>query len=87
MQIITSCLLFDGRFGKLPTPAIPTLDKLAEEASEVVRRDWGLADKPISNMVHLLESKGVRVVALAHDYKDIDAFCFYRDTALASRVV
>lgn len=75
--------LFDviNRHFKLPAPAIPTLDKLPpEEAAEVVRRDWGLADKPISNMVHLLESKGVRVVALAHDYKDIDAFCFYRDS-------
>jgi len=65
---------------KLPTPNIPTLDKLsAEEAAELVRNRWNLGDRPISNMLHLLESKGVRVAALNHEYGDIDAFCFYRD--------
>ena len=69
------------RHFKLPQPSIPTLDKLGpEQAAEIVRRDWGLGDKPITNMVHLLEAKGVRVVSLAHDYADIDAFCFFRDS-------
>jgi Zn-dependent peptidase ImmA (M78 family) len=30
-------------------------------------------------MVHLLESRGVRVASLATEYHDIDAFCFVRD--------
>lgn len=65
----------------LPLPTIPTLDKNPpEEAAEIVRHRWNLGDKPISNMVHLLESKGVRVAGLAHEFNDIDAFCFYRDS-------
>lgn len=71
--------IIGSRF-KLPVANVPTLDKLApEQAAELVRRRWTLGDRPISNMVHLLESKGVRVAALRHDYSDIDAFCFHRD--------
>lgn len=65
---------------KLPDPCIPTLDKLApEQAADLVRRQWNLGDRPISNMLHLLEAKGVRVASLDQEYSDIDAFCFYRD--------
>jgi Zn-dependent peptidase ImmA (M78 family) len=69
----------DERF-KLPAPAIPTLDKLPpEQAADMVRHQWGLGDRPISKMIHLLEAKGVRVASLNQEYGDIDAFCFYRD--------
>ncbi|MBK4347677.1 XRE family transcriptional regulator [Lacisediminihabitans changchengi] len=65
----------------LPNVTIPTLDKLSPaRAAELLRRQWDLGDRPISNMVHLLESKGVRVVALSHDFRDVDAFCFLRDS-------
>jgi Zn-dependent peptidase ImmA (M78 family)/DNA-binding XRE family transcriptional regulator len=65
---------------RLPEPSIPTYDKLApSHAAELVRRDWNIGDRPISNMIHLLESKGVRIAALKHEYEAIDAFCFYRD--------
>lgn len=67
---------------KLPTPNIPSLDKfIADQAAELVRNRWNLADRPIANMVHLLESKGVRVAALRHEFVDIDAFCFMQDSA------
>lgn len=65
----------------LPGGDIPTLDKLEpEQAAELVRRRWNLSDRPISNLVHLLESRGVRIAALKHEYSDIDAFCFLRDS-------
>lgn len=65
---------------KLPTPDVPTLDKLGpDRAAELVRHQWSLGDRPISNMLHLLESKGVRVASLDDAYDDIDAFCLYRD--------
>ena len=65
---------------RLPDSAIPTLDKLGPaRAADLVRHQWALGDRPISNMVHLLEAKGSRVASLNHDYGDIDAFCFYRD--------
>lgn len=72
--------LIESRF-KLPAPGVPTFDKLApNQAAELVRYRWNLGDRPIPNMIHLLESKGVRVAALRHDYSDIDAFCFMRDS-------
>jgi len=65
---------------RLPVSEIPSFDKLSpEQAAEVARRRWGLGDRPISNMVHLLELKGVRVASINHAYRDIDAFCFFRD--------
>lgn len=65
---------------KLPTPDIPTLDKLGPaRAADLVRHRWALGDRPISNLLHLLESKGARVTSLNQDSGDIDAFCFYRD--------
>lgn len=67
---------------KLPAPDTPSFDKLSpEEAADLVRHRWSLGDRPIPNMIHLLESKGVRVAALRHEYTDIDAFCFVRDSS------
>lgn len=64
----------------LPDPDIPTFDKLEpEQAAELVRHRWNLGDRPVSNLVHLLESKGVRIASLRREYSDIDAFCFLRD--------
>lgn len=64
----------------LPAPDLPTYDKYeAEQAAQLLRRRWNLGDKPISNMLHLLESKGVRVVGLSHELVEIDAFSFVRD--------
>lgn len=66
---------------KLPVADTPSLDKLRpEQAAELVRHRWNLGDRPIANMVHLLESRGVRVASLSHEYTDIDAFCFIRDS-------
>ncbi|WP_020144463.1 XRE family transcriptional regulator [Terracoccus sp. 273MFTsu3.1] len=69
----------ENRF-RLPDPSIPSFDKLSpEQAADLVRRQWNLGDRPISSMVHLLESKGVRLASLNHEYSDIDAFCFIQD--------
>ena len=47
-------------------------------AAEAVREAWGLGERPISNMVHLLEAHGVRVFSLAEECADVDAFSFWR---------
>ncbi|WP_411761574.1 helix-turn-helix domain-containing protein [Streptomyces tunisiensis] len=65
---------------RLPTADLPSLDKPdPESAAEMVRSRWGLGQAPISNMVHLLESKGVRVFSLAPEYAEIDAFSFWHE--------
>lgn len=49
-----------------------------ETAAQAVRHKWGLSERPISNMVHLLESKGVRVFSLSENTKNVDAFSVWR---------
>jgi Zn-dependent peptidase ImmA (M78 family)/DNA-binding XRE family transcriptional regulator len=69
----------DDRFA-LPAPNVPNLreqDPDPEAAAETVRNQWGLADRPIKNMVHLLEAHGVRVFSLAEDCRELDAFSYW----------
>lgn len=65
----------EDRFS-LPQADLPDLSDLSpEEAAATLRRVWGLGNAPIPNMVHLLESKGIRVFSLAEETRDVDAFC------------
>lgn len=60
----------------LPEADLPDLGELSpEEAAATLRRMWGLGNAPIPNMIHLLESKGVRVFSLAEEAREVDAFC------------
>lgn len=69
----------ESRFN-LPEANLPDLrDLTAEEAAVTLRRMWGLGNAPIPNMVHLLESKGVRVFSLAEEAREVDAFCVWHE--------
>ncbi len=46
-------------------------------AAEIARSSWGIGELPISNMVHLLESKGFLVFSLCEDTLDLDAYSFW----------
>lgn len=48
-----------------------------EVAADYVRSEWGLGELPIPNMIHLLESHGIRVFSLAEDCREVDAFSFW----------
>lgn len=48
-------------------------------AARTLRQYWGLGEKPISNVIKLLESKGVRVFSLSENTKNVDAFSCWRD--------
>lgn len=64
----------------LPQANLPDLSDLEpEEAANTLRRMWGLGNAPIPNMIHLLESKGIRVFALTEEVRDADAFCTWHD--------
>ena len=68
---------FNKRFD-FPQVNIPKhLDTDPEIAAEAVRAEWGLGEYPIKNMIHLLESKGVRVFSLAQDTLQMNAFSFW----------
>jgi Zn-dependent peptidase ImmA (M78 family) len=68
----------EARF-KLPSPDVPRYPDINPElAADAVREVWGLGERPIGNMVHLLEAHGVRVFSLIDECHDVDAFSFWR---------
>lgn len=69
----------EDRF-RLPQADLPDLSDLEpEDAAATLRRMWGLGNAPIPNMVHLLESKGIRVFSLVEETREVDAFCTWYD--------
>jgi Zn-dependent peptidase ImmA (M78 family)/DNA-binding XRE family transcriptional regulator len=69
-------LFLDGML-RLPAPNVPSLrdyEGTPEEAAESLRAEWGLGNRPVANMIHLLEAHGVRVFSLVEDCAEVDAF-------------
>jgi Zn-dependent peptidase ImmA (M78 family)/DNA-binding XRE family transcriptional regulator len=67
----------EARF-TLPDPDVPTLTGYdPEPAAQVVRARWGLGERPITNVLHLLEAHGVRIFSLTAENNDLDAFSLY----------
>lgn len=63
----------------LPPIQVPDLHLYEpEQAARVLREEWLLGEKPISNMIHLLESKGVRVFSLAENTVRVNAYSLWR---------
>ena len=48
-------------------------------AASYVRQFWGLGEKPIGNMLALLETQGVRLFSLSENTASVNAFSFWRD--------
>lgn len=68
----------ESRFN-LPEIRVPDLHLYdPERAARVLREEWQLGEKPISNMIHLLESKGVRVFSLAENTVKVNAYSLWR---------
>jgi Zn-dependent peptidase ImmA (M78 family) len=62
----------------LPPVALPDLRGQAPDlAAEIIRAEWMLGEKPVPNVIHLLESRGALVFSLAQDCRAIDAFSFW----------
>jgi Zn-dependent peptidase ImmA (M78 family)/transcriptional regulator with XRE-family HTH domain len=65
---------------ELPAPDLPDLSAETdpEVAADFLRQAWGIGQQPVKNMVHLLESKGVRVFSIAVDSRNVDAFSTWK---------
>ena len=66
-------------------PAVDLLDlsydRKPDSAARTLRTHWGLGEKPINNVIQLLESKGVRVFSLSERTRNVDAFsCWRKET-------
>ncbi|MDE0051239.1 MAG: XRE family transcriptional regulator [Rhodospirillales bacterium] len=63
----------------LPKPDLLDLgDDTPEIAARSLREHWGLGERPVKNMVELLEAKGVRLFSLAENTVTVDAFSVWR---------
>jgi Zn-dependent peptidase ImmA (M78 family)/DNA-binding XRE family transcriptional regulator len=67
---------------ELPPVSLPDLrhERDPEAAAAAVRQHWGLGQQPVKNLLHLLESKGVRVFSLSIDAAEVDAFSLWKDS-------
>ena len=65
----------------LPKPDLLDLsyETNPEAASRSLRQYWGIGEKPIGNMIRLLEAKGVRVFSLSEKTASVDAYSFWKD--------
>ena len=77
---------FDDQY-QTPGVDLPSLDDLLsplnaddyspERASKMLRQIWSLSDRPVKNMLWLLERQGVRIFSLPGEDRDVDAFSFW----------
>lgn len=67
----------EARF-RLPDADIPSLTgQDPETAAEITRARWGLGERPVGNMLHLLEAHGARIYSLTAENDELDAFSLY----------
>lgn len=66
---------------ELPATDLLDLDSANDPsaAARSLRQYWSIGERPIGNMVKLLETKGVRVFSLAENTKNVDAFSCWRN--------
>ena len=68
----------DERFN-LPEVKIPRYDIVDPATAAIeLRNEWGLGEKPVRNVIHLLELYGGRVFSLSEDTAVLDAYSFWR---------
>jgi transcriptional regulator with XRE-family HTH domain len=68
----------DQRFDLPQVNLIELADEDPEVAARSLRQEWALGERPVPNMVHLLEARGVRVFSLAENTRTVDAFSMWR---------
>lgn len=66
---------------RLPDPDLLDLghDRDPTSAARMIRQYWGLGEKPIGNLIKILEAKGVRIFSLSETTKNVDAFSLWRN--------
>jgi Zn-dependent peptidase ImmA (M78 family)/DNA-binding XRE family transcriptional regulator len=70
----------EDRFS-LPEPNLLDLSHESDptNAAAALRQYWSLGDKPIGNLLGLIETQGIRVFSLSEDTASVNAFSFWRD--------
>jgi Zn-dependent peptidase ImmA (M78 family)/DNA-binding XRE family transcriptional regulator len=64
----------------LPLHNLPQLDHRSPgDAAAALRSYWGIGNRPIANMINVLEAHGVRVFSLSEESRHLDAYSFWRN--------
>jgi len=65
----------------LPAPNLIDLsyETDPEVAASSLRQFWGLGERPVGNLLALLETQGIRVFSLSENTASVNAFSFWRD--------
>lgn len=50
-----------------------------DEAAARLRAHWGIGERPIGNMINLLEAHGLRVFSLSEETRHLDAYSLWRN--------
>jgi Zn-dependent peptidase ImmA (M78 family) len=78
--LITQLAKLIEKWFELPSPSLPSLRGFdPETAAQALRAEWGLGERPLKNVVHVLEVHGVRVFSLPVESSNIDAFSLWQD--------
>lgn len=78
-QAVELCRWIEHRF-VLPDTDLDDLSELEPQAAaDALRASWRLGQRPIPNIVHLLEVHGVRVFSLTQDCREVDAFSVWNN--------
>jgi len=63
----------------LPPLNVPDLREVSPEmAAESLRNEWGPGQRPIGNLIHLMEANGVRIFSLVEECNEVDAFSLWK---------
>jgi Zn-dependent peptidase ImmA (M78 family)/DNA-binding XRE family transcriptional regulator len=70
-----------GHRFELPGVDLPDLGRepTPEAAAMSLRQSWGFGELPVKNMIHLMESKGIRIFSLSIDSREVDAFSTWKE--------
>lgn len=65
---------------EMPPHSLPQVTNTTPiAAAAALRAKWGIGEKPIANMVNLLEAHGIRVFSLVEETRHLDAYSFWRN--------
>lgn len=75
MEFVAKIYAFMSEYISFPKLTLPDFSNHSpEQAASLLREYWGLGKKPIENIIHEVEQRGILVTSFATATDDIDAF-------------
>ena len=76
MEFVAALYSFIQEYVDFPELNLPEFPQNAspEEAASILRKHWGLGDRPISNLIYTAEENGIIVTSFKTETDDVDAF-------------